>query len=428
MYLWDRYHINLRANFVLSMIITRGLLTSNCHGWSVSETLLKDASGVELYRQLKASYGDFVETNMMGQKIYIVTNNKYQKYILDHSPDLFSVGKLKDNFFQSFMAKNVGVSKGQEWKMRRIISEKVLDSEMIPRYAQMYHDLVGKLVRKKIPVKFDDFVKLGQELTMYIVFGDRGVVPEMFDIFKEANSLSAVWKPGYKIDPNILNVYRLYMRENIRCPRKGSLVELGVKLGVSEEEMIHHIPHWIFPLAGLAPTSVSRMLFLLCNHPKKLYKLRKEMKQVNLDDPMEVYQFPYLRACIMETLRLNNPVVSMFRTLEKPVKMGGKQFNKGDQFLILNNPVLREQEFWPDSDKFVPERWLKSDLEQSPYAVSFGHGPQRCPGKEMAIFLIGSCVTHILRRVDELKCQKIKTEKMPQMINPCRIQFKAYCC
>ena len=62
-----------------------------------------------------------------------------------------------------------------------------------------------------------------------------------------------------------------------------------------------------------------------------------------------------MRKCILETLRLNNPVITTFRTLEEDYTFDNKySFKKGDQFLILNNPVLREKEFYKKPNKFIP--------------------------------------------------------------------------
>ena len=61
-------------------------------------------------------------------------------------------------------------------------------------------------------------------------------------------------------------------------------------------------------------------------------------------------------------------------------------FKKGEQFLILHNPVLREKEYFKEPDKFIPTRWT-DEMEKSYYAISFGQGPQRCPGKELVIYI-----------------------------------------
>ncbi|NIR11881.1 MAG: cytochrome P450, partial [Candidatus Aminicenantes bacterium] len=98
-----------------------------------------------------------------------------------------------------------------------------------------------------------------------------------------------------------------------------------------------------------------------------------------------------LRAVILETLRLNNPVVTTFRTLDSDYTFShsGRSFSKGDQFLILNNPVLRDPTFFYEPNRFIPERWVPS-LEGSYYAIMFNQGPQKCPGKDLAIFILGS--------------------------------------
>ena len=77
----------------------------------------------------------------------------------------------------------------------------------------------------------------------------------------------------------------------------------------NKEEIYHQIPHYIFPLAGLYVTSIPRLLLLLCNH-KHIF--RKVIHEINKND---IYQLPYLRKCIMETLRLMNPLITTFRTL-----------------------------------------------------------------------------------------------------------------
>ena len=38
---------------------------------------------------------------MFGYSVYVVTNIEYIKKILDNSPHIFSVGKIKDKFFKT---------------------------------------------------------------------------------------------------------------------------------------------------------------------------------------------------------------------------------------------------------------------------------------------------------------------------------------
>ena len=125
----------------------------------------------------------------------------------------------------------------------------------------------------------------------------------------------------------------------------------------------------------------------------------------------------------MESVRLNNLVITTFRTLSEDFSFDEKySFKKGTQFLILNNPVLREKEYFEKPNEFIPERWTE-EMEQSYYALSFGQGPQRCPGKELAIYLCQSFIYNFFRikninKDTIIQTNKLNTTNIPQIINP----------
>ena len=64
------------------------------------------------------------------------------------------------------------------------------------------------------------------------------------------------------------------------------------------------------------------------------------------------------------------------------------------------------------------------------HALMFNQGPQECPGKELAIFIIQSVIvnylhlTGVLTGNTQLSSIDIDTDYIPQMINPCSITFK----
>ena len=99
-----KYNLQFKLWLLNVIIVSRGVLAPNCGWFQISDLLIgDDSSGIKLYNEYKRKYGDFAETSMFGDKIYLVTNPKYIKYILDNSPDLFGVGNLKKTFFIVFM-------------------------------------------------------------------------------------------------------------------------------------------------------------------------------------------------------------------------------------------------------------------------------------------------------------------------------------
>ena len=427
------YYYDIYMNYMTIFIVMRGIIAPKCKWWNMSELLLKDGSGVILYNKLKENRNSFNKINLFGNDVNLVTKNSYVKIILDNSPFIFGVGKMKKEFFNSFMKNNVGVSMGCPWKRRRKLNEFVLDTDKVHRYSNIYNTYIKNKIQQNQYNNFNDFMSISKILATKIIFNNDKVNDKVFQMFPESNSIEAFINPNFKVNPEIRNEYFSYLRKNIDNPKENSLVKLCTLIENDKEEIVHQIPHFIFPILGIFHTNIPRLLLLLCNHPQIFEKLIKEINtklKENGDEYNSIIQMKYLRKCIMELLRLNNPVTSSFRTLLQDYEFNSQnKFKKGDQFLILNNPVLREKEYFKEPNKYIPERW-NDEMEKSYYSISFNQGPQRCPSKELSIFLIQSFTVNLLKYkgilngTGKIYSEKINTENIPQMINPCSIKFK----
>ena len=423
------------------MILKRGLLAPSKFWYNVSDLLLDDPSGINFYNNIKKK-GSFIKKNMFGTDIFIVTNVKYIKIILDNSPNIFNVGKLKKRFFKSFMKKNVGVSKGCPWKQRRRLNEYVLTSEKLHIYSEKYNNYIKNALNNFKNVNnftHKNFNVIGKNIVAKIIFNKDKIHDDIFNIFSEANSIYAINYDNFQINKQIYNNYKSILEKNIKTPVKNSFFDLSVKYQQKVEckknykkndEIFHQIPHFIFPMIGLFITTIPRLLMVLTNHKKILKELINEINSIESNDNIskQIYEMKFLRNCVLEMLRLNNPVTTSFRTLEKDFTFNKKyKFKKNTQFLILNNPVLRDTNFFKDPNKFNPYRWNKK-MEDSYYSISFNQGPQKCPGKELSIFLIQSFIYNLIKikniNVDNIESNYIDINYIPQIINPFKIEFK----
>ena len=332
------------------------------------------------------------------------------------------------------MKKNVGVSSGCPWKKRREMNERALLTDQLHVYSEKYntdiHHYINKRWSDKCILKYKDFVKIGRYMTAKIVFNTNKINKDVFTLFSEANTTDAFY-PQFKITPSVYHKYNRYLEKHIRNPKVNSLIHLCVTMSSDKEEVKHQIPHFIFPLVGLYITSIPRILTLLVNDKYSLQKVIDEIHSIEIykNDQLltrKIYELSYLRKCILETLRLMNPLITTFRTLTKDYSFDEKyKFRKGTQFLILNNPVLREKEFFENPNEFNPGRWTE-DMEKSYYAISFNQGPQRCPGKELVIFLAQSFIYNLVltNNLQKMEVEKIDLKNVPQIMNPCEIKIK----
>lgn len=453
-----KFKIGLKANFLLVSILKRGILNYNPHWWELTDIFVKDKSGLISYYDAKAEYKRLIASvKFFGKTIHIVADNNCAKQILYFSAgpkkNIFKVGEVKNNLFHSFMHLNVGKSYGSEWLGSRKVNNLALDYNKLHKYSQIYNNQIKDFINEKrkkneLPKKHPEFFNQAKRIVTKIVFGDNVAMPEeIFHMYNKANSITNIMNKNYTIPSKIIDSVRSYFKKNINNPKPNSLVGLAVqykghfhcpylekssKKRYQENEIINQIPHWIFPLMTDLFKITPRTLMFICNHPEVKKKLKEELEKIDINDSKAIYKAKLLRACILETLRLNTTTNTILRRLSKDYSFDLAEkykYKKDDQFLILTNPVNREPEKYNEPNKFKPERWIKEpDLEKSFYAVMFGQGPQDCPGKEIGIFVTASYIAHYLKAFNyNIKAtfndKEIKTDYIKQMYNPGKIKI-----
>jgi len=447
-----RYRNYLRIQLFTSLVVLRGTISASKFFWGVSELLLgSDLNGIQLYRQLDQSHPTYL-TRMFGTPLYIVFDQDYQKVILDESPQTFGVGSLKQSFFKTFMPKNVGISEDDAWIRRRELNEEVLATGCPHPFINNFHTRIKKALLSRRQAgktlnNFNDFSEIALDITFKIVFNDDKPIPEVVRIFDQANDIKSFY---HRLDIKSVKeyqIYRKYLLKSMDSPQPGSLVDLAMKLNrnLSKKEIYDQIPHWIFPINGTFTHHILRILLYIAQTERVSEKIIEEIMSLNNpDNAAEIFHMEYLRAVVLEAFRINNVVSTTFRTLRKDNfqfpnqkdKCDYTQYKKGDEFVILNNPILRSPECFQDPDYFMPERWLpvtdkkvcggySNKLENNICALMFNQGPQECPGKDIILFLLQSFIVnyYLIYGFPKKSEPKLSPDKMPQNLNPFKIHF-----
>lgn len=88
---------------------------------------------------------------------------------------------------------------------------------------------------------------------------------------------------------------------------------------------------------------------------------------------------------IIEALRKYPPVPNLTRKAAKPFKFPDSDFTlaKGLQVVIPVYGIHNDPKYWPEPEKFIPERFTEDEKRNRPqYAyMPFGAGPRLCIGK-----------------------------------------------
>nr|CAI5833644.1 unnamed protein product [Callosobruchus analis] len=173
---------------------------------------------------------------------------------------------------------------------------------------------------------------------------------------------------------------------------------------LSDKNIRDEINTFMFGGHDTTATGLSFVLYVLARHPNVQEKILEEQEAIfgsSEKDPEVTYahlqEMKYLEAAINEALRLYSPIPGFGRKLTGDIQLAnGVTLPKGLTVICLIYSVHHNPKYFPDPEKFLPERFLNSDIK--PYThIPFSAGPRNCIGKKFAILQIKSCVSKILR-------------------------------
>jgi cytochrome P450 len=99
---------------------------------------------------------------------------------------------------------------------------------------------------------------------------------------------------------------------------------------------------------------------------------------------------------VEEMLRYASPVTHIMRTAKREVKMHGQKIRAGDRVVIWNASANRDQEAFPDPDRFDVGRTPNDHL-------AFGHGEHFCLGANLARLETKVMIEELLARLPDME-------------------------
>lgn len=130
--------------------------------------------------------------------------------------------------------------------------------------------------------------------------------------------------------------------------------------------------------------------YLLSRHPDAAARMQREVRSLPDDMPMSVdtlQQLGYTRQVIEESLRLYPPGWLLTRKAVAADEIGGYTIDAGSHVFVSPYMVHRNPAFWPDPERFDPERFATGADEGRHMCayIPFGAGPRRCIGEQLAL-------------------------------------------
>jgi len=147
-------------------------------------------------------------------------------------------------------------------------------------------------------------------------------------------------------------------------------------------------------LAGHETTAIalSWCCYLIAQNPQVETKLCEELRAVLADrapTPEDLPRLRYTEMVLKETMRLYPAVWGIGRKAVQACELGGYRVPAGSNIFILQWCTQHDARFFPDPERFDPERWSE-DLVRSGKIprfayFPFGGGPRVCVGASFAM-------------------------------------------
>ncbi|KAE8321063.1 cytochrome P450 [Aspergillus sergii] len=138
--------------------------------------------------------------------------------------------------------------------------------------------------------------------------------------------------------------------------------------------------------------NLATITFHLLNNPEKLGKLREELNRLDPDGTASIVEYeamPYLTSIMLEGLRITNAVATRLQrsSPDQPMKYKDWIIPPGVPAGMTSLFVHHNEDIFPDSQSFIPERWMDSVQRKrlEKYLVAFSKGSRHLAKAEILL-------------------------------------------
>ena len=338
--------------------------------------------------------------------------------------------------FTPMMGEGVLLAEGEAWRRQRKLVQPIFHATVIHEFTQTFVEYAESMVSGwqagETLRLYDEFMGLALRIINQTMFGedvealtDRiGVLMGIITEEAQAQLGQAVPLPAWLPTPGrrrqrraLDEIHALLLdiiyKRRVHVENGGEpgsdllalLLQARDEAGdpMSEREILDECLTLFF--AGHETTAVAMTWtwYLLLTHPEALEKLRAEVERVLGDAPVafeSLQRMPYGERVVKEALRLHPPVPGVARTPIEPFAVGGATVRPGDTLLISAEVLHRQAEFYPEPERFRPDRWGPDQPQPPRYAyLPFSAGPRTCIGNGFAMLEMQAVLATMVQRM-----------------------------
>ncbi|XP_075541810.1 cytochrome P450 3A41-like [Dermacentor variabilis] len=167
--------------------------------------------------------------------------------------------------------------------------------------------------------------------------------------------------------------------------------------------------------------AVTMTAYFLALHPHFQDRVIAEIDSVVSEHGITyeaLQQMPFLEACVKEALRLETHDAIYLRLCTEETTVAGIRFKPGMCVEIPVAAIHHDAQYFPEPDKFNPERFLPENKDSvRPFSyMPFGVGPRNCVAMRLGMLQAKALLACIFRRMRLERCPETM---VPLKYKPC---------
>jgi cytochrome P450 len=354
-----------------------------------------EEDGIRLLARLRDKYrGGPLLLRLPFRRQALILSPEHLRRVLAETPEPFAARTAeKHAALAHFQPRGVLISRGADRSERRCFNERVLESgrpihslapRLLPAVAAEAERLSGDALAAG-SLDWKSFKAAWFRLVRQVVLGaaerDDEALTELLERLR-ADSNWAFLKPRRR---RLRARFLAALSRRLDRAEPSSLAALVRAAATPAAAPADQAAHWLFAFdaAGIA---AYRTLAMVAAHPQADVRVRGEGEGGR----------HYLRACLLEAVRLWPTTPAILRETGAPTDWDGRLLRAGTGLFIHLPFFHRDRSRIPFADRFSPEIWLDGEAERLGFAP-FSAGPAACPARNLVLFLAAEWIASLQR-------------------------------
>ncbi|KAJ3656945.1 hypothetical protein Zmor_015989 [Zophobas morio] len=175
---------------------------------------------------------------------------------------------------------------------------------------------------------------------------------------------------------------------------------------LSTDEIREEVDTFMFAGHDTTASGICFTLYCLADHPEVQKQALQEQKDLFGDEKNPVITYPdlqnmkYLEQVIKESCRLYPPVPIIGRYTTEDTEFDGCLIPKYTNIMLFIYGLHRDPDYFPEPEKFKPERFDNFDGSLSYTYIPFSAGSRSCIGQKFAMLEMKSIISKIVRHFE----------------------------